>query len=301
MATRIYIADVAALHGEETFRRLHDQVPTWRRDKVDRYLFMRDKCLSLGVGLLLRQACADFGVPFADEHVTLGENGKAALRDHPQVAFNLSHSIRRVMCAMTDDVGVDAIGCDVERIESLDWRVARRVYRPEEQEWLKGQEALGREAGELAFYRLWTVKESFMKALGTGFTLPPETFSVRMGEWRDSRAIGRAEPDVPAEGAAVGHPVNGRTDGGQAGMSSSVSFIHYPESVREDAQRFRFVEIGEAAIRPSAGKAVEPSSPPRGPCADAYCQTICLRKRDGSGLDLTDLELEVHRVDLGGA
>lgn len=112
-------------------------------------------------------AFLDHGKPFA-----LVE-GQAA-----SIGFNVSHSAPHGLLAFASQgrpqrrIGVDA---EVRRAgRNLDG-IAERVFGPEE------RAALAAARGEVKvrlFYRLWTLKEALIKALGTGFSLAPSGFEV---------------------------------------------------------------------------------------------------------------------------
>lgn len=105
------------------------------------------------------------------------EHGKPYVRladRSVDIAFNVSHSGGHGLIAITDRacVGVDveerAPRRDLDGIGSL-------VYGPEE------RRLLGTASGEKkvqTFYRLWSMKEALIKALGTGFSLSPSGFEV---------------------------------------------------------------------------------------------------------------------------
>ena len=76
------------------------------------------------------------------------------------------------MCAISDA----EIGCDVERVTDIDLEIARRYFCPEEYAALL--RCGGRALQSDLFFRYWTLKESFMKATGLGFELPPDRFCV---------------------------------------------------------------------------------------------------------------------------
>jgi phosphopantetheinyl transferase len=65
---------------------------------------------------------------------------------------------------------------DIEKIKPYPEAVAKRCFTAMERGWLC--EAAPGGARDEAFYRLWTAKESVMKATGLGFSLPPGDFSV---------------------------------------------------------------------------------------------------------------------------
>ena len=70
------------------------------------------------------------------------------------------------------------VGVDVEQIAPAS-ELPLAVLHPEERRWLEGLPASAR---PLAFARLWSAKEAYVKALGTGFTRAPESFAVRLDE-----------------------------------------------------------------------------------------------------------------------
>lgn len=176
--TRVYIAETTALKDEAVFNRLYSSVPAYRQKKIDRFRFEKDKRLSLGVALLLKRACEDFGIAGADEHVECSERGKPYFVDYPQIHFNLSHSDERVMCA----ISTYEVGCDVEIIKKDRLHIAEKAFSPSEQAWIKSLgNALEQDKG---FYRIWTLKECYMKVTGLGFELIPSDFALHMDDSR---------------------------------------------------------------------------------------------------------------------
>ena len=69
-------------------------------------------------------------------------------------------------------VSVCAVGADIEPAAADPPADTRLILTPAERHWLAGQ----REPA--AFYRLWTGKESVVKAIGTGLQLPLNAFEV---------------------------------------------------------------------------------------------------------------------------
>lgn len=84
------------------------------------------------------------------------------------IHFSLSHTKSQAACAIGR---VERLGLDVERIDAARISdLAIQVLAPAENSALMHlcEEARGR-----AFFRLWTMKEALLKALGVGLTLPP--------------------------------------------------------------------------------------------------------------------------------
>lgn len=170
MEIRLFCADLQALEDPALFRQLYEGVSETRRAKVDRIRTGLGRLQSLGAGALLEASLAELGVrapcPVEDA------NGKPCLPGRTGLCFNLSHSGAKVLCAVSDR----DIGCDVERIRAARLKLAQRYFCAEEYEaLLRCGEGPARDA---LFYRYWTLKESFLKAVGTGLRIPLNAFCV---------------------------------------------------------------------------------------------------------------------------
>ena len=92
--------------------------------------------------------------------------------------FNVSHSAPHGLIALTPagspgrSIGVDA---EVHRPDRNFDGIGQKVYGPGERAALAA--ARGEDKIRL-FYRLWTLKEAVIKALGTGFSLNPSRFEI---------------------------------------------------------------------------------------------------------------------------
>lgn len=110
----------------------------------------------------------------------------------PGLFFNLSHSGELALCALAQarDVGVD-----LEQIRPLkSWpQIAERYFSPGENEALG---ALSRDRAVEAFFRGWTRKEAYSKALGQGVSRQWAQFTVCL-------AAG-ATTELPAAGTGSG-------------------------------------------------------------------------------------------------
>jgi 4'-phosphopantetheinyl transferase len=167
-----WIYDVSELSDPLRFSRGMAALP-WeeRREKVMRFRFEKDRRLCLGAGLLAAEALRRAGA--TDLRLRFSEYGKPSLPAHPGIHFNLSHSGTLAVCAVSDE----PVGVDTERLTAFSPEVASLCFQPREQAWLEA-----REDHDLAFTRLWTRKESWLKYLGTGLSLPAASFSALPGE-----------------------------------------------------------------------------------------------------------------------
>jgi 4'-phosphopantetheinyl transferase len=105
-----------------------------------------------------------------------GSKGKPALRDPSKIAFNASHSGQMAVYAFT--VGCE-LGVDVEQIRTLDdpESIAARFFSTAEASELL---SLQPEQRVPAFFRCWTRKEAFVKAIGEGLAIPLNCFQVTL-------------------------------------------------------------------------------------------------------------------------
>ena len=101
---------------------------------------------------LYQRGCTDFTMEY-------GRLGKPSLQAYPQLHFNLSHATGICVSA----VGSFPMGVDVEPIRPLRPKVIRRICTEEERQFI----AQASNPDE-AFFRIWTLKESYVKAIGIG-------------------------------------------------------------------------------------------------------------------------------------
>ena len=151
------------LKDEQLYRRLYTGLDVSRRAKADRFRFEKDKRLSVAAGALLQYALQMENV--RGPSIDVAPNGKPYLAGEERLYFNLSHSEGMVMCAIAEK----EVGCDVEKKAVLDRRLAEYVMTEYELERIYGFER-DTEQQEM-FFRLWTLKESYMKATGLGIRL----------------------------------------------------------------------------------------------------------------------------------
>lgn len=150
-------------------------MPAVRQAKIDRLRAPESKRLSLGAGALLLFALRTAGICIPPAALKETPLGKPYLSGHPWIHFNLSHSGSRVLCVLSSH----PCGCDVERLGRGSAALARRFFTAAEAAALEeAQSAGGNEAFQILFTRIWTRKESFLKASGDGLSRPMNTFSV---------------------------------------------------------------------------------------------------------------------------
>ena len=109
--------------------------------------------------------------------------------------FNLSHSGQHGLIGFSSR---DRLGVDLEvRAPGRDFDgIASSVYGPREQRALS---VAARDEKADVFYRLWSLKEALIKALGTGFSLNPSRFEVPEPMIEGERSGMFRFPHLPSE------------------------------------------------------------------------------------------------------
>ena len=135
-----------------------------------------------------------------NERLTFGElrHGKpfALVDGTPMpISFNVSHSGKHGLIAIAPN---GRLGVDVEeRTDRRDFdRLIEAAFGQDEQIDLRQERA----SGEFQlFYKLWTVKEALIKALGTGLSLDPATFEAPVAMRRGAPTSLYRFPHIPEE------------------------------------------------------------------------------------------------------
>lgn len=102
------------------------------------------------------------------------QHGKPELNHGQSFSFNMSHSHNMAVIAVSKS---SKVGVDVEYLDRKpSWeKIAKRFFSKEEVKLLFKQP---NNKQETTFFQIWTRKEAFIKALGTGFATPLSTFDT---------------------------------------------------------------------------------------------------------------------------
>ena len=146
--------------AENEFTWIKNNMPL-RYEKAMNYRFLDDRLRCLGVAFLLKGI---LGIS-TEDNICIDANGKPYVKDNK--CFNVSHSGDYCIIATADK----PIGIDIEKMNSDNIALAESIYAKEELEWMMVDE-LSR------FHKLWTLKESLMKATGKGLAVEPISINV---------------------------------------------------------------------------------------------------------------------------
>ena len=169
--------DIISVHADSTLltdatiNALSGCVLLKNRERVARMKNKQNAANTLIGEIIARTAIsARTGIPGMKLEIDPDKYGKPHMINAPGVHFNTSHSGDLVVCAINDE----PVGVDIEVIRAPKPDVAKRFFRSDEYEYITS----GADAPDVAFFRIWTMKESYVKWLGKGLRARLDSFSV---------------------------------------------------------------------------------------------------------------------------
>lgn len=167
----VLIADVSPLEDPTVYNKIYEGITDFRKEKVDKLRFESGKRLSVGAEYILLYMLKKWGISKNEIEYEYGENGKPYLKNK-NIYFNVSHSGTMVACAVSDV----EVGIDIEKIKDTDYKIAKRFFAENENTLIDNQadDELKRDM----FFRIWTMKESFIKATGLGMATDLRSFDM---------------------------------------------------------------------------------------------------------------------------
>lgn len=139
------------------------------RERIQKFRFKEDSLRTLYGEILIRYISnAQFGLKNNQIHFAKNKYGKPYIMDSP-LYFNISHAGDWVVCA----IDFSEIGIDIEKIKEINFSIAERFFSRHEYEDL-----IKKHTGQQLdyFYDIWTLKESYIKWLGTGLSTSLDSF-----------------------------------------------------------------------------------------------------------------------------
>lgn len=200
------------------------------RDRADSFRFETDRRRFVVARVLLRRLLSGCtGVAPEAIAIVTDRFGKPRI-NHPlkPIHFNLSHSGDSALFAVSAD---DPIGVDLEECLRADRLpdCAASYCSPRELKFVGHLPAGDRPR---ALLRLWTAKEAFLKAVGTGFQIAPDRVevpeSIIRGDARPGAVTWTDSPDISARW--VLHPLPGFES--RFGASAIVAVTRRPMTCR---------------------------------------------------------------------
>lgn len=112
------------------------------------------------------------GIIYDNEKIINNEYGKPILKNFPNIHFNLSYSYNHIVCIISTKY---LVGIDIERVRKPNLYAVKRVCDSEELKIILSHKKPHKE-----FFRHWTLKESYIKAIGMGISYPMKDINLEI-------------------------------------------------------------------------------------------------------------------------
>lgn len=149
------------------------------RTQFHQFYFKKDKILYLSAHVLLRTALLNSTELLSHEwHFKQNPYGKPAISNsgYEWLQFNLSYTHGLAACVVGK---CDRLGIDVERYDKVKdpETISKHFFTQREQYYLQiDDQALRKKR----FIKLWTLKESYIKCIGSGMSIALDSFSIEI-------------------------------------------------------------------------------------------------------------------------
>ncbi len=168
----LYLIKVPAVMSDLQLDQLYSLVTPERREKSKRFVKEVDQYRSLlGEAMLRNVLKSQFDI--SNVEIGYGSCGKPYLQHVENLHFNISHAGEYVAVAVHDK----ALGIDIEKPRELSEGLLEMVFTEVERRQLQVDDAT-----EQCAIQLWTLKESYIKAIGLGLQKPLQEFSFTFGD-----------------------------------------------------------------------------------------------------------------------
>jgi len=147
-------------------------LPNDEKEKADNIRYEENrKSYIISRGILRTVLSEYLRIKPADIVFEYNKHGKPSIANglNPRnVRFNLSHSNDLILYAVAKN---KEVGIDVEHMRDVDRaeRIIERFFSPEQRDFYNSQ---AESMKKTAFFRLWTRREAYGKAMGRGFSVP---------------------------------------------------------------------------------------------------------------------------------
>ena len=111
------------------------------------------------------------GCSMQDITLHRGKYGKPLLTTPAQYYINTSHTSEYSVCIVSDY----NVGVDIEKIAPIDLSILEQYFAAEEAYYIRQG---CREQQLLRFYEIWTLKECYLKLIGTGLYKALDSFAI---------------------------------------------------------------------------------------------------------------------------
>jgi len=175
--TKIFAYKINNMLPEDKWQELISILSYSEKSRVNSFKKRSDAEVALLSRYILRQIISFYtGVSPKELIFSADTYGKPILK-YPQTTnlyFNMSHSGDWIVGAVSRD---KPIGIDIEKIRPIDFAITENCFNGPEIKYLNSKNGSKLDN----FYKIWTLKESFIKAIGKGLHYSLKNFYFEFG------------------------------------------------------------------------------------------------------------------------
>ncbi|WP_156856524.1 4'-phosphopantetheinyl transferase superfamily protein [Oceanobacillus sp. AG] len=166
---KVYLIHIDSCVELKDFENLYPILDIKTRKKISRLFNKNDKVRSLLGNVFLKYLLSrELNCKLSELEISYGKYGKPLLSKNSWLSFNISHSNEFIAIAISDR----NIGIDIEKNIDLDYEeLAMSFFTKQEYNYISTSPNV-----KESFFKIWTLKESYLKAIGTGLHTPLNSF-----------------------------------------------------------------------------------------------------------------------------
>lgn len=183
---KVHVWRIGLEQQDDLLERFRGTLEPEELDRASRFRFERlQRHFVVSRGFLRNVLARYMEVRPQDLRFVYNDYGKPSLAGQQSLRFNMSHSHEVALVAVARDA---ALGVDVEyiRADFASEEIAKRFFSRREVETLT---SLPREEIVAAFFRCWTRKEAYIKAIGKGLSQQLDRFDVTLAPYEPAALL----------------------------------------------------------------------------------------------------------------
>ncbi|MBM7716591.1 4'-phosphopantetheinyl transferase superfamily protein [Siminovitchia sp. FSL H7-0308] len=167
---QVYFIRLSKTSTIDPYKRLFPLLDRNKKETMSNLKMEKDKVRTVLSHLFVKYLLAkELDCKMEDVQFSYSKYKKPYLVSHLNCSFNISHSGDMIAIA----IAKEEVGIDCEQYKNLDYvELAKQFCVPEEYSYIIQSTNV-----EEAFYKMWTLKESYVKAIGKGLHVSLKSFS----------------------------------------------------------------------------------------------------------------------------
>ncbi len=171
----IYAARASREYEIFYFNSIYPYLSSERRERIDSFLHVEDALRSIAGEWLTRLVLSEkLHLNMFEIRIDYDTNEKPFCNSPSGLHFNISHSGDWSVCAVSEL----PVGIDIEMVQPIDLSIAKDCFT--ENEFKTMNSFVDRTVKLDYFYNIWTIKESYLKAIGSGLSKAPDSFGAEI-------------------------------------------------------------------------------------------------------------------------